>query len=216
MKEGKSLNQLVYPHGGSIDDAGKLNVIAGALDAMQDSRALQIGKGTWQEQGSAATKMDPTLFNLRRLEAHLDDLPEEQIAGTAGTADDFDFWDGEDATFFADADINNWSINHDRRYAAADSVVKEAKYKPIKPAEFDIVLEGDVWPLPRKTGKTPKFEVEDIVGGGKGADETGLAYVERLHAEKYNAEQQVMRGESMQKVDLSVEDNQEGAAIVEN
>ena len=205
MKEGKSLNMLVYPNGGSIDGAGKLNVIAGALDAMQDSRALRIGKGTWQEQGSAATKMDPTLFNLRRLEAHLDDLPEEQIAGKAGTADDLDFWDGEDATSFADADINDWSLNHDRIYAAADNVAPAGRYKPIKPAEFDIVLEGDVWPLPRKTGKTPKFEV----------DETGYAYVERLYAEKAAAEQQKYRGQSMQKGDLSIQDNQEGAAIVD-
>ena len=235
MKEGKSLNMLVYPNGGSIDGAGKLNVIAGALDAMQDSRALRIGKGTWQEQGSAATKMDPTLFNLRRLEAHLDDLPEEQIAGKAGTADDFDFWDGEDATFFADADINDWSLNHDRIYAAADNVAPAGRYKPIKPAEFDIVLEGDVWPLPRKTEKVPKFEVEDIVGGGKEeyhfpvipsttgklSGETGIAYVERLRAEIAAAEKRSKHGEEIQRaaeewgLDLSVGDKQDAAIDVE-
>jgi hypothetical protein len=214
MQEGKSLNMLVYPHGGSIDDAGRLDVIAGALDAFEDSRALQ---NTWQEAQAAATRVDPILFNLRRLKTHLDDLPEEQLAWTKtrGTADDLDFADGEDATSFADWDKNDWGLNRDRMYAAADNVAPEGRYVPTKPANFDFVMEGDVWPLPRKAGKTPKFEVEDIVGGGKGVDETGYVYVERLHAERAAAEQQVMRGESMQKVDLSVEDNQEGAAIVE-
>jgi len=213
MQEGKSLNQLVYPHGGSIDDAGKLDVIAGALDAFEDSRALQ---NTWQEAQAAATRVDPILFNLRRLKTHLDDLPEEQLAWTKtrGTADDFDFADGEDATSFADWDKNDWGLNRDRMYAAADNVAPEGRYVPTKPANFDFVMEGDVFPLPRKKGKPPKFEAEDIVGG-KGADETGYAYVEGLHAKIAAAEQQRMRGQSMQKVDLSVQDNQEGAAIVE-
>jgi len=214
MQDRKSLNMLVHPHGGSIDDAGRLDVIAGALDAFEDSRALQ---NTWQEAQAAATRTDPILFNLRRLKTHLDDLPEEQLAWTKtrGTADDLDFADGEDATSFADWDKNDWGLNRDRMYAAADNVAPEGRYVPTKAANFDFVMEGDVWPLPRKAGKTPKFEVEDIVGGGKGVDETGYVYVERLHAERAAAEQQVMRGESMQKVDLSVEDNQEGAAIVE-
>ena len=209
LKDRQSLNMLVNPAGGSIDEAGKLDVFIDAANRMRHSDAAALSLG------SPATRMDPILFNYRRLQTHLDDLPKEQVAGKAGTVDDLDFWDGEDATSFADPFENDYSLNSDRFFASADNVVKEARYEPTKAANFDFVMEGDVFPLPRKTGKTPKFEVEDIVGGGKGVDETGYAYVERLHAEKYNAEQQVMRGESMQKVDLSGEDNQEGAAIVE-
>lgn len=162
MQERQSLNLIVHPHGGSIDDAGRLDVVAGALDAFEDSRALQ---NTWQEAQAVATRTDPILFNLRRLETHLKNLPEEQIewTKTAGTADDLNFADGEDATSFADWDKNDWGLNRDRMYAAADNVAPEGRYVPTKAANFDFVMEGDVWPLPRKTGKTPKFEVEDIV-----------------------------------------------------
>ena len=158
MQYRKSLNQLVYPHGGSIDDAGRLDVIAEALEVFEHSDALQIGKGTWQERQTAATRFDPILINLRKLKTHVDDLPEEQLdwAGTAGTADDLDFWDGEDATSFADAYKNDWGLNRDRIYASVDNVAPEGRYVPIKPANFDFILEGDVWPLPPKTGKTPK------------------------------------------------------------
>jgi len=217
MQYRKSLNQLVHPHGGSIDDAGRLDVIAEALEVFEHSDALQIGKGTWQERQTAATRFDPILINLRKLKTHVDDLPEEQLdwAGTAGTADDPFFADGEDATSFADWDKNDWSLNRDRIYASVDNVAPEGRYVPIKPADLDFILEGDVWPLPPKTEKVPKFEVEDIIEGGKGADETGYAYVERLRAEIAAAEQHKYRGQSMQKRDLSVEDNQEGAALVD-
>ena len=164
MQYRKSLNQLVYPHGGSIDDAGRLDVIAEALEVFEHSDALQIGKGTWQERQTAATRFDPILINLRKLKTHVDDLPEEQLdwAGTAGTADDLDFWDGEDATSFADAYENDWGLNRDRIYASVDNVAPEGRYVPIKPADLDFILEGDVWPLPPKTEKVPKFEAEDI------------------------------------------------------
>ena len=94
-----------------------------------------------------------------------------------------------------DADINDWSLNHDRIYAAADNVAPAGRYKPIKPAEFDIVLEGDVWPLPPKTGKTPKFEVEDIVLEGK-TTQNKLATLEQ---KKTDLEGQMATAESYMK-----------------
>ena len=197
MQYRKSLNQLVYPHGGSIDDAGRLDVIAEALDVFEHSDALEIGKGTWQERQTAATRFDPILINLRKLKTHVDDLPEEQLdwAGTAGTADDLDFWDGEDATSFADAYENDWGLNRDRIYASVDNVAPEGRYVPIKPADLDFILEGDVWPLPPKTGKSPKFEVEDIILEGK-TTQNRLAVLEQ---EKIALEGRIAQGQGYTK-----------------
>ena len=209
LKDRQSLNMLVNPLDISIDEAGKLDVL---VDAAREIRQ----KFQYVDDTTTLTRIDPILFNLRLSQRHIDNLDDAQINKPKRDWRDDDVFNGDDAPGFADPSRSDYSINSDMSFNAAyHNVAKEAKYKPTEPANFDFVMEGDVFPLPRKAGKTPKFEVEDIVGGGKGVDETGYVYVERLHAERAAAEQQVMRGESMQKVDLSVEDNQEGAAIVE-
>jgi hypothetical protein len=163
IKDRKSLNMVVNPHGGSIDKAGRLDVFIDAVDRMRHSDAAVLSLG------SPATRTDPILFNFRRLLTHLDNLPEAQVKKVkwSTTADDLDFWNGEDVPGFVDPSKNDYGLTLDRRFFSADDVVREARYEPTKAANFDFVMEGDVWPLPRKTGKTPKFEAEDIVSEGK-------------------------------------------------
>ena len=200
IKDRQSLNMLANSMDiNSIDDAGKLDVLVDAARKIQQ-------KFAYVDETATPTRMDPILFNLRQSRQHIDNLDDAQINKPKRDWRDDDVFNGDDAPGFADPSINDYSINSDMSFNAAyHNVAKEAKYKPTEPANFDFVMEGDVWPLPPKTGKTPKFEV----------DETGYAYVERLYAEKAAAEQQKYRGQSMQKGDLSIQDNQEGAAIVD-
>ena len=200
IKDRKSLNMLTNSFDISIDDAGKLDVLVDAVKEIAQ-------KFAYVDETATPTRMDPILFNLRQSRQHINNLDDVQINKPKRDWREDDVFNGEDAQgVFGDPSIHDYSINSDMSFTAAYyNVAKEAKYKPTEPAEFKFVLEGDVWPLPPKTGKTPKFEV----------DETGYAYVERLYAEKAAAEQQKYRGQSMQKGDLSIQDNQEGAAIVD-
>ena len=200
IKDRKSLNMLTNSFDISIDEAGKLDVLVDAVKEIAQ-------KFAYVDETATPTRMDPILFNLRQSRQHINNLDDVQINKPKRDWRDDDVFNGEDAQgVFGDPSIHDTSINSDMSFNAAYyNVAKEAKYKPTEPAEFKFVLEGDVWPLPPKTGKTPKFEV----------DETGYAYVERLYAEKAAAEQQKYRGQSMQKGDLSIQDNQEGAAIVD-
>ena len=224
LKDRKSLNMLVNRGGGSIDEAGRLDVLADAVERMELSDALLPAGRNWDDYRSWDTtpdRMDPTLANLRKLQTHLDNLPEEQLnlTKTAGTADDFDFWDGEDATYFTDPFWNDSALNSDRLYASANNVTKEGKYEIQAQPNLKFVYQDDVWPQPKTETKNTQPKTGGIIEGGKGADETGYAYVERLQTEKAAAEQQKYRGQSMQKGykhgTLSVEDNREGTAIVE-
>ena len=200
IKDRQSLNMLTNPLDISIDEAGKLDVLVDAVKEIAQ-------KFAYVDDTATPTRMDPILFNLRQSRQHINNLDDAQINKPKRDWRDDDVFNGEDAQgVYADPSINDYSLNSDMSFNAAYyNVAKEAKYKPTEPANFEFVMEGDAFPLPPKTGKTPKFEV----------DETGYAYVEGLHAKIAAAEQQRMRGESMQKVDLSVQDNQEGAAIVE-
>jgi len=191
---------LTNPLDISIDEAGKLDVLVDAVKEIAQKFSYVGDKAT-------PTRTNPILFNLRLSKQHINNLDDVQINKPKRDWRDDDVFNGDDAQgVYADPSINDYSLNSDMSFNAAYyNVAKEAKYKPTEPANFEFVMEGDAFPLPPKTGKTPKFEV----------DETGYAYVEGLHAKIAAAEQQRMRGESMQKVDLSVQDNQEGAAIVE-
>ena len=213
IKDRKSLNMLANPLDISIDEAGKLDVL---VDAVKEI----IQKFAYVDDATTPTRMNPILFNLRLSKQHINNLDDVQINKPKRDWRDDDVFNGEDAQgVYADPSINDYSLNSDMSFNAAYyNVAKEAKYKPIESAEYKFVYQDDVWPLPPETKKTqPK--TGGIIEGGKGADETGYAYVERLQTEKAAAEQQKYRGQSMQKGykhgTLSVEDNREGTAIVE-
>jgi hypothetical protein len=236
IKDRKSLNMLTNPLDISIDEAGKLDVLVDAVKEIAQKFSYVGDKAT-------PTRTNPILFNLRLSKQHINNLDDVQINKPKRDWRDDDVFNGEDAQgVFGDPSIHDTSINSDMSFNAAyHNVAKEAKYKPTEPANFEFVMEGDAFPLPPKTGKSPKFEVEDIKiksqwdeieeatdaqmkedfarglseQGGKLSGETGIAYVERLRAEIAAAEQHKYRGQSMQKRDLSVEDNQEGAALVD-
>ena len=162
IKDRKSLNMLTNPLDISIDEAGKLDVLVDAVKEIAQKFAY-VG------ETATPTRMDPILFNLRQSRQHIDNLDDVQINKPKRDWRDDDVFNGEDAQgVYADPSINDYSLNSDMSFNAAyHNVAKEAKYKPTEPANFEFVMEGDVWPLPPKTGKTPKFEVEDIVLEGK-------------------------------------------------
>jgi len=211
IKDRQSLNMLANADQ-TIDGAGRLDVLVDAVDQIRQ-------KFAYVDDTAALTRMDKILFNLRQSRQHIDNLDDVQTNKPKMDWRDTDVFNGEDASGFADPSINDYSINSDMRFNAVyKNVADEAKYTPIESAEYKFVLQEDVWPLPPETKKTqPK--TGGIIEGGKGADETGYAYVERLQTEKAAAEQQKYRGQSMQKGykhgTLSVEDNREGTAIVE-
>ena len=107
--------------------------------------------------------------SLRLSKQHINNLDDVQINKPKRDWRDDDVFNGEDAQgVFGDPSIHDTSINSDMSFNAAYyNVAKEAKYKPTEPANFEFVMEGDAFPLPPKTGKSPKFEVEDIVLEGK-------------------------------------------------
>ncbi len=211
IKDRQSLNMLANADQ-TIDGAGRLDVLVDAVDQIRQ-------KFAYVDDTAALTRMDKILFNLRQSRQHIDNLDDVQTNKPKMDWRDTDVFNGEDASGFADPSINDYSINSDMRFNAVyKNVADEAKYTPIESAEYKFVLQEDVWPLPPETKKTqPK--TGGIIEGGKGADETGYAYVERLQTEIAAAEQQKYRGQSMQKGykhgTLSVEDNREGTAIVE-
>ena len=211
IKDRQSLNMLANADQ-TIDGAGRLDVLVDAVDQIRQ-------KFAYVDDATTLTRMDKILFNLRQSRQHIDNLDDVQTNKPKMDWRDTDVFNGEDASGFADPSINDYSINSDMRFNAVyKNVADEAKYTPIESAEYKFVLQEDVWPLPPETKKTqPK--TGGIIEGGKGADETGYAYVERLQTEKAAAEQQKYRGQSMQKGykhgTLSVEDNREGTAIVE-
>jgi len=230
IKDRKSLNMLTNPLDISIDEAGKLDVLVDAVKEIAQ-------KFAYVDETATPTRMDPILFNLRQSRQHINNLDDAQINKPKRDWRDDDVFNGEDAQgVYADPSINDYSLNSDMSFNAAyHNVAKEAKYKPTEPANFEFVMEGDAFPLPPKTGKTPKFEVEDIVGGGKEeyhfpvipsttgklSGETGIAYVERLRAEIAAAEKRSKHGEEIQRaaeewgLDLSVGDKQDAAIDVE-
>ena len=211
IKDRQSLNMLANADQ-TIDGAGRLDVLVDAVDQIRQ-------KFAYVDDATTLTRMDKILFNLRQSRQHIDNLDDVQTNKPKMDWRDTDVFNGEDASGFADPSINDYSINSDMRFNAVyKNVADEAKYTPIESAEYKFVYQDDVWPLPPETKKTqPK--TGGIIEGGKGADETGYAYVERLQTEKAAAEQQKYRGQSMQKGykhgTLSVEDNREGTAIVE-
>ena len=162
IKDRKSLNMLTNPFDISIDEAGKLDVLVDAVKEIAQ-------KFAYVDETATPTRMDPILFNLRQSRQHINNLDDVQINKPKRDWRDDDVFNGEDAQgVFGDPSIHDTSINSDMSFNAAYyNVAKEAKYKPTEPANFEFVMEGDVWPLPPKTGKTPKFEVEDIVLEGK-------------------------------------------------
>jgi len=162
IKDRKSLNMLTNPLDISIDEAGKLDVLVDAVKEIAQ-------KFAYVDETATPTRMDPILFNLRQSRQHINNLDDVQINKPKRDWRDDDVFNGEDAQgVFGDPSIHDTSINSDMSFNAAYyNVAKEAKYKPTEPANFEFVMEGDAFPLPPKTGKSPKFEVEDIVLEGK-------------------------------------------------
>ena len=162
IKDRKSLNMLTNPFDISIDEAGKLDVLVDAVKEIAQ-------KFAYVDETATPTRMDPILFNLRQSKQHINNLDDVQINKPKRDWRDDDVFNGEDAQgVFGDPSIHDTSINSDMSFNAAYyNVAKEAKYKPTEPANFEFVMEGDAFPLPPKTGKSPKFEVEDIVLEGK-------------------------------------------------
>ena len=195
LEERKSINDI---SGGfftddmmTVDHEGRLDVLVDALENLQYNEAM-------------ATP-EILAHNLRGIKAHVNTLPKAQKAKTkkSGTVDDTDFWDEDLGGDRGVQDKDPSDIRFDATYG---NVAKEGKYTPtVGPGFFREWREhGRGFP-----------ESKDIIKAGKGADETGIAYVERLHAERAAAEQQKFRGQSMRKGDLSLQDNQEGAALME-
>lgn len=190
IKDRQSLNMLTNPLDISIDEAGKLDVLVDAVKEIAQ-------KFAYVDETATPTRMDPILFNLRQSKQHINNLDDVQINKPKRDWREDDVFNGEDAQgVYADPSIHDYSINSDMSFNAAYyNVAKEAKYKPTEPANFDFVMEGDVWPLPPKTGKTPKFEVEDIVLEGK-TTQNKLATLEQ---KKTDLEGQMATAESYMK-----------------
>ena len=202
IKDRKSLNMLTNPFDISIDEAGKLDVLVDAVKEIAQKFSYVGDKAT-------PTRTNPILFNLRLSKQHINNLDDVQINKPKRDWRDDDVFNGEDAQgVYADPSRTSTSINSDMSFNAAyHNVAKEAKYKPTEPANFEFVMEGDAWPLPPKTGKTPKFEVEDIVLEGKSRRAI-------LEQEKIALEGRIAQGQSYTK---SGEEQlyQEGMAMME-
>ena len=212
FKDRKSLNMLVNRGGGSIDEAGRLDVLADAVERMELSDALLPAGRNWDDYRSWDTtpdRMDPTLANLRKLQTHLDNLPEEQLnlTKTAGTADDFDFWDGEDATYFTDPFWNDSALNSDRLYASANNVTKEGKYEIQAQPNLKFVYQDDVWPLLKTETKNTQPKTGDIA-----QDVNNRRAV--LEQEKSDLEGQVATAESYMRNRDEPQLNREGKAML--
>ena len=212
LKDRKSLNMLVNRGGGSIDEAGRLDVLADAVERMELSDALLPAGRNWDDYRSWDTtpdRMDPTLANLRKLQTHLDNLPEEQLnlTKTAGTADDFDFWDGEDATYFTDPFWNDSALNSDRLYASANNVTKEGKYEIQAQPNLKFVYQDDVWPLLKTETKNTQPKTGDIA-----QDVNNRRAV--LEQEKSDLEGQVATAESYMRNRDEPQLNREGKAML--
>jgi len=190
IKDRKSLNMLTNPLDISIDEAGKLDVLVDAVKEIAQ-------KFAYVDETATPTRTNPILFNLRLSKQHINNLDDVQINKPKRDWREDDVFNGEDAQgVYADPSINDYSLNSDMSFNAAYyNVAKEAKYKPTEPANFEFVMEGDVWPLPPKTGKTPKFEVEDIVLEGK-TTQNKLATLEQ---KKTDLEGQMATAESYMK-----------------
>jgi len=212
FKDRKSLNMLVNRGGGSIDEAGRLDVLADAVERMELSDALLPAGRNWDDYRSWDTtpdRMDPTLANLRKLQTHLDNLPEEQLnlTKTAGTADDFDFWDGEDATYFTDPFWNDSALNSDRLYASANNVTKEGKYEIQAQPNLKFVYQDDVWPLLKTETKNTQPKTGDIA-----QDVNNRRAV--LEQEKSDLEGQIATAESYMRNRDEPQLNREGKAML--
>jgi len=212
FKDRKSLNMLVNRGGGSIDEAGRLDVLADAVERMELSDALLPAGRNWDDYRSWDTtpdRMDPTLANLRKLQTHLDNLPEEQLnlTKTAGTADDFDFWDGEDATYFTDPFWNDSALNSDRLYASANNVTKEGKYEIQAQPNLKFVYQDDVWPLLKTETKNTQPKTGDIA-----QDVNNRRAV--LEQEKSDLEGQIATAESYIRNRDEPQLNREGKAML--
>ena len=212
LKDRKSLNMLVNRGGGSIDEAGRLDVLADAVERMELSDALLPAGRNWDDYRSWDTtpdRMDPTLANLRKLQTHLDNLPEEQLnlTKTAGTADDFDFWDGEDATYFTDPFWNDSALNSDRLYASANNVTKEGKYEIQAQPNLKFVYQDDVWPQPKTETKNTQPKTGDIA-----QDVNNRRAV--LEQEKSDLEGQIATAESYIRNRDEPQLNREGKAML--
>jgi len=212
LKDRKSLNMLVNRGGGSIDEAGRLDVLADAVERMELSDALLPAGRNWDDYRSWDTtpdRMDPTLANLRKLQTHLDNLPEEQLnlTKTAGTADDFDFWDGEDATYFTDPFWNDSALNSDRLYASANNVTKEGKYEIQAQPNLKFVYQDDVWPLLKTETKNTQPKTGDIA-----QDVNNRRAV--LEQEKSDLEGQIATAESYIRNRDEPQLNREGKAML--
>jgi len=157
IKDRKSLNMLTNPLDISIDEAGKLDVLVDAVKEIAQ-------KFAYVDETATPTRTNPILFNLRLSKQHINNLDDVQINKPKRDWREDDVFNGEDAQgVYVDPSINDYSLNSDMSFNAAYyNVAKEAKYKPTEPANFEFVMEGDVWPLPPKTEKVPKFEAEDI------------------------------------------------------
>jgi hypothetical protein len=153
--------------------------------------------------------MDPTLANLRKLQTHLDNLPEEQLnlTKTAGTADDFDFWDGEDATYFTDPFWNDSALNSDRLYASANNVTKEGKYEIQAQPNLKFVYQDDVWPVLKTETKNTQPKTGDIA-----QDVNNRRAV--LEQEKSDLEGQIATAESYIRNRDEPQLNREGKAML--
>ena len=212
LKDRKSLNMLVNRGGGSIDEAGRLDVLADAVERMELSDALLPAGRNWDDYRSWDTtpdRMDPTLANLRKLQTHLDNLPEEQLnlTKTAGTADDFDFWDGEDATYFTDPFWNDSALNSDRLYASANNVTKEGKYEIQAQPNLKFVYQDDVWPVLKTETKNTQPKTGDIA-----QDVNNRRAV--LEQEKSDLEGQIATAESYIRNRDEPQLNREGKAML--
>jgi hypothetical protein len=212
FKDRKSLNMLVNRGGGSIDEAGRLDVLADAVERMELSDALLPAGRNWDDYRSWDTtpdRMDPTLANLRKLQTHLDNLPEEQLnlTKTAGTADDFDFWDGEDATYFTDPFWNDSALNSDRLYASANNVTKEGKYEIQAQPNLKFVYQDDVWPVLKTETKNTQPKTGDIA-----QDVNNRRAV--LEQEKSDLEGQIATAESYIRNRDEPQLNREGKAML--
>jgi len=212
FKDRKSLNMLVNRGGGSIDEAGRLDVLADAVERMELSDALLPAGRNWDDYRSWDTtpdRMDPTLANLRNLQTHLDNLPGEQLnlTKTAGTADDFGFWDGEDATSFTDPFWNDSALNSDRLYASANNVTKEGKYEIQAQPNLKFVYQDDVWPLLKTETKNTQPKTGDIA-----QDVNNRRAV--LEQEKSDLEGQIATAESYIRNRDEPQLNREGKAML--
>ena len=212
FKDRKSLNMLVNRGGGSIDEAGRLDVLADAVERMELSDALLPAGRNWDDYRSWDTtpdRMDPTLANLRKLQTHLDNLPEEQLnlTKTAGTADDFGFWDGEDATYFTDPFWNDSALNSDRLYASANNVTKEGKYEIQAQPNLKFVYQDDVWPVLKTETKNTQPKTGDIA-----QDVNNRRAV--LEQEKSDLEGQIATAESYIRNRDEPQLNREGKAML--